>query len=460
MASLQKSLSTSSCDSLKSDMQMDGTLDPRPKRGPDIKIIIQSLKLAPILEQPKIECRAVACNPFKMFKSSIQYANDSGSMDSSFEHKEIYTEQIKSKVPQRRKMPCVEEFRQVLQENEQIIRKDKSERNETPSKLPFSNRKNLPTTPTVSNDSFGTDIKTPKFCEKLFDLLPLSKKMPASSTPFRPKPNNEMNNNCEKELNQMIPSVDVKAMIKSYSLTRVACRQMAASRKRECVSSDLSPNSPIFKRGHLFSSSFHGRSNESPIISSTESSPVLPRKNTVNSRIAQFLGITKVNTESDLTQTCNNLSRMLEQSGQTADDLGCTPLLTTDNVDVHTKMNDETNDCDETIIGGNKFEFSFICEPSTSDTDEDIELEYFPSTDCRKKLPFIPFSKGSMPPTKLCDNFNSSPFRRTISDPALIRLATNNNNPSNCATENTVSGLYIKTCIFRVRPIELIMFVE
>lgn len=498
MTSLQKSASTGNCDyrQLGMQYQMDGTFDPRPKRGPDVKIIIQSLKLMPIKEHGEKVPRAIACNPAKMFKSSIQHANDSGSMDTSLEYKPLFSHENKSRLSQRRNMPFVDELREKLKENKNSKPNgigNKVDGNGTPSKLPFMNRKNLPETPASTNNSLKTDIKTPKFCEKYFDLLPLAgKKMPASSTPFRPKQDSHVNynhDNCDKELNQLTPAADVKPLVKCFSLTRASCRRMASFRrtaqKPDSVSDILEPNSPKFERRSLFTASFNGRSNRSSIVSTNEISPLQRQKNirTKNSKILNFFRSSKTITEttpsscheSDLTQTCNNLSRLLEKSGSNVDDLGCTPLLTVDNVDFHTNNSDEINDCDKTIGWDDKFEFSYICEPSTSDIDEDDELSYFPSTNCRKKLPFIPFIKVTAPSIELCDNIkkyhiNSSPFRRSASDPALIRLATNYNRhnveaidashtnkpieQSNCTKPNIVSDFQyhiIAACLFCFR---------
>lgn len=507
MTSLRKSASTSECDARKLGMhyRMDGTLDPQPKRGPDVKIIIQSLKLKPVMEHNADISRAIACNPTKMFKSSIQHANDSGSMDTSLEYKSLSTQENKSQSLNRRKLPCVDELREILKENKNLRSnkvEPKNDTNETPSKLPFKNRKNLPEIPTESNSFIKMDIKTPNICEKYIDLMPiLDRKMPASSTPFRPKHGDEMNNNCTNELNLMTPSADVqfidadidlpyggdfnKTLIKCFSLTRASCRRMASfrksARKQDCKSEILHPSSPKFERRTLFTSSFNANPNRSSIISTTETSPLHRQKNIKlkKSKLFNFFRSSKVNApdndhasvrhESDLTQTCNNLSRLLEKSNEKFDELGCTPLLTTDNVVLHTKNESNSDDCDKTIDWDEKLEFSFICEPSSSDIDEHEEdengLQYFPSTNCRKKLPFIPFVKVSPPSIELSDdndqhsnsyNLNSSPFRRSVSDPALIRLATiyNKHNVDSknafdtniscdrfyCTTANTVSA--------------------
>lgn len=459
MTSLRKSASAGDYRGMQ--YQMDGALDPRPKRGPDVKIIIQSLKLLPLMEQPN---RAVACNPAKMFKSSIQHANDSGSMDTSLEYKPFPTA---STVANQRKVAFMDELRVILKENQNVQTKKPNGNGTTPSKLAFANRKNLPK---ISE----TNQSTPTICEKYIDvlpLLPMDKKMPASSTPYRPKADSELNNNCTRELNLMTPKTDVRladaddeplpslgdfnrTLVKCFSLTRASCRRMAsfrkALRKQECNSEILSPNeSPTFQRRSLFTSSL--RTNRTSIVSTDEESPLRRQKNIKlkNSKLLNFFRSTKepspVKRESDLTQTCNNLSRLLEKSNQSFDDLGCVPLLTKDNIEVHANSYE---DGDKTIGWGDKFEFSFICEPSTSDCGEDIaEMDYFPSTNCRKKLPIIPFVKVSPPSIESnkddiqlrCNdlNVNASPFRRSVSDPALIRLATNNFNVDPIHTADT-----------------------
>lgn len=455
MASLKRSVTISERETknLKMQHHLDGTLDPCPKRGPDVKCLIQTLQLGPMTGTSDGEPRS-ACNPFKMFKSSIQYANDSGSMDSSFEHKEIYTKQIKGKSLPRRRIPYIEEMREKLNKNEnfnQSVKANKCNGNETPTKIPLLNRKNLPETPT--NVSMKSEMKMSTFYEELFDLLPMSnsKKMPASSTPYKPKQDNETNNNCENEKNQMKSTTNVQQLIKCYSLTRASSRRMAESQKLNRGLHDTSSNVSAFKRATPFSMSFKENTKRSTV---KDSPIVLPQ-----------IIVTKH--ESDLTQTCSNLSRLLEKSDQNVDDLGCTPLLTVNNVNLHSNICDE-NDCDETICGDDKFEFSFICEPPTSETESDDEQQfgYFPSTGCRKKLPFIPFIKGSTTPKKLCNNLNSSPFRRTASDPALLLLATNHDNNKqferpNYARQDTVSESTIGSYRFLdVYFIELIVLIE
>lgn len=511
MTSLQKSASTSNCDYKKLAMryQMDGTIDPRPKRGPDVKIIIQSLQLNPVDDQQMAVSRSNACNPAKMFKSVIQRANDSGSMDTSLEYKPLSTiAENKNGHSLHRKMPYVDELREILKKNQNFQSKSnnapKNDGVQTPSKLPFANRKNLPQTP-IDCEPKNNSAAVPKVCEQYVDSVKLKKKMPMSSTPYRAKADNETNNNCKSEINLMTPAADVrfidadcektdgeinKTLVKCFSLTRASCRRMASFRKnlrKQGSSSEIfeQKTSPKFERRTLFTSSLNSKTNRSSVVLPDETSPLRRQKNikVKNSKLLNFFRPSKVNEEegivcskheSNLSHTCNNLTQLLAKSDQIFDELGCVPLLTKDNLDYHTCCDDDMNESDQTICWGDKFEFSFLCEPSTSDIeedfDDDIGSEYFPSVE-NTKFPNIPFVKVSPPSsieTNECqrsnkdatNNFdiNSSSFRRSVSDPALIRLSsayTNNNIAANSeftsndpfnyfkhASGNAVSGLF------------------
>lgn len=476
MTSLQKSSTISDFDYKKLEMQyqMDGTLDPRPKRGPDVKIIIQSLKMDP--EQTTSGSRLIACNPTKMFKSVIQHANDSGSMDTSLEFKSFSAAEKSELSSNSRKIPYVDELREILKENRNVQLNNVNTIG-TPTKLPFANRKNLPESPADLKIKPKDNIKSvPKICEQFIDTIKLGRKMPASSTPYRPKQDNENNNNCKNEINLMTPSADVRfvdsdferteddfnrTLIKCYSMTRASCRRMSSFRKSfrkpDCKSdNNIVSISPKFERRSLFTSSFNGTANRSSIVSTNEISPLRRQRNikVKNSKLLNFFRLSKVNADeletkhqTNLTQTCNNLSQLLAKSDQNFDELGCVPILTKGNIDYYTgNEDDELEDCDKTIEWNNKFEFSYICEPSTSDIGEEDELELLPMNEIEAKSSFL---RNNSPPIDTCDRthskekkinyyINSSPFRRSVSDPALIRLATKYNKSTldlNCAND-------------------------
>lgn len=524
MTSLQKCASTSDCDYKKLAMryQMDGAIDPRPKRGPDVKIIIQSLRMES-KDDPKMGVsRANACNPAKMFKSIIQRANDSGSMDTSLEYKPLASIEQKNTHSLQRKVPYVDELREVLKRTENIQSNcdgQKTDGIRTPSKLPFANRKNLPPSQVEPKLESKLEpkmepkmepknhhiISVPKICEQhTIESVKLKKKMPISSTPYRGKVNTETNNNCKGEINYMTPAPDVrlidtdtnridvetnKTLVKCFSLTRASCRRMASFRKnlrKQGSNSEIFvETSPKFERRTLFTSSLNAKPNRSSVVLPDETSPLRRQKNIKikNSKILNFFRPSKVHEEeslyakheSNLSQTCNNLTKLLSKSDQIYDELGCVPLLTKDNLDYHTGYDDDLNDSNETIGWGDKFEFSFICEPSTSDIEEEDDdddfSKYLPPIENDTKFPNIPenipFVRISPPSTETDaslrlkngqsnkNNINSSPFRRSVSDPALIRLAsinTNNSNKNsefvatnpfdyfNCASGNAVSG--------------------
>lgn len=496
MTSLQKSASATNCR-YAMQYQLNGTLDSRPKRGPDVKFIIQSLKTHPGSEQGTNVSRPIACNPAKMFKSVIQHANDSGSMDTSLEYKPLSKIETIVEPSHRRKMPFVNELREILKENKNLRISNFDEKTagiETPSKFPFANRKNLPN---EDHKKAKNHVKSvPKMCERFIDTIKMNKKMPTSSTPYRGMKCDESNNNCEEEINLMTPAAggrfidsDVdkidgdfnRTLVKCFSLTRASCRRMASLRKNmrkpDSQPDILGPSSPKFERRSLFTASFNGTSNRSSIVSTNEVSPLRRQKNikVKSSKILNFFRSSKSSTddpslrhESDLTQTCNNLTQLLVKSDEHFDELGCVPLLTRGNVDLYSDHADDLNDSDSTIGGDNKFEFSYICEPSTSDIDEEDELEFYPTTKSDNRFTNVPFLRVSPPSIEQCGiqcvrkvntgNNNSSPFRRSVSDPALIRLATIYNESNlalntyndfndpldfyNCATANIVSDFF------------------
>lgn len=453
---------------------MDGTLDPKPKRGPDVKIIIQSLEMHPVPEQNTVVPRINACNPAKMFKSVIQHANDSGSLDTSLEYKSLTIVHKKNALLHIRKIPYDDELRAILKENKIVhsnsVMRKVDETDSPVSKLPFANKKNLPQTRVNLKIKPKNDRNMPTMCEKWFDTLKFSKNMPASSTPYRPKQNSDtnINNNCKREIDLMTSSADVrfidsdnegtdgdfnKTLIKCYSLTRASCHRMSSFRKpfrkQDCKSDIQISNSPKLERRSLFSSSFNVAVNRSSIISTTEISPLRRQRNIKikNSKLLNFFRPSKINTlncetqhENDLTKTCSNLTELLVKSDENSEELGCMPLLTRDNIDFHTEKDEDMDDCDKTIDCCNKLEFSYICEPSTSDIDEEDELEYFPTANTKSSI--VPYFNITPPSISSCEiyevkknnmyNINSSHIRRSISDPALIKLVTVYSRSNSC----------------------------
>lgn len=436
-------------------------IDTRPKTGPEVKIIIQSLTLqAPIVPRARI-----ACNPAKMFKSSIQRANDSGSLDASLEFKSLPSVAKKNAV-------YVNELREILKESQNSKFQSENQQtpivNVTPSKLPFTNRKNLPEPqPNVRAQ--------PKkwICDKYTLIKVHCEKIPASSTPYRRKTEfNGDQNSIFKKPNSMSPpsssdldtDIDTfdddydqsreRTLVKCFSLTRSSCRRMASFRnslrKSESKYVISAPNSPKFERRSLFTSSLKSKVDRSSIVSQSEVSPLQRQKNIKikqNSKFLSFFRSNKIATktgESDLTETCSNLSDLLAKSEENDDDgLGCVPLLTKNNVnlfDHETSVasdDDADDDCDKTLGWGDNFEFSFLCEPSTSDIEDDDDFIQPIDSGFENDFPYVrvtPPSDETVCNTKpkrdrhFMENLNSSPFRRSISDPALIRLANNNNN--------------------------------
>lgn len=427
------------------NFQASESVGRRPKTGPNVKSILQSIKTSANDENT----RAIACNPAKMFKSLIQRANDSGSMDSSFEHKML----PRSTVPIAKSASFVNELRQVLKENKNIepcsdaVANKKNvinETNITPSKLPFANRKNID----------GNRIMVPKsmVCDK-HNRTPkiLERKMPSSSTPYRSKPEpkplldippmtppncNRFIDSDSEEANT--PDLD-RTLVKCFSFTRNSCRRLASFGKRDKSEiSPVEPSSPQFKRRTPLSSSFSV--NRSSLVSMNETSP-LKRRHVVKMKSAKSPETIceRRHTECDLTQTCNQLAQFIDQFDET--ELDRMQLLSEHNIDMH-------NNLDGTISGADgKIEFSFICEPSTSDIEEDMNVE---SANVMKyaiveNIPSIeviaPQFESNHSSILLTKILNSSPFRRSISDPSLVRLA----NPYNSNEQHRITPKRIST---------------
>lgn len=430
-------------------------IDTRPKTGPEVKVIIQSLKL-----QAPIVPRAIACNPAKMFKSSIQRANDSGSLDTGLEFKSLPSRVKKNAI-------YVNELREILKESQNCKIQNENEQNKpivnvTPSKLPFTNRKNLP------EPQPNCKVRPQKLiCEKYTLTKVHCEKIPASSTPYRPKTEFKCDNDSIfKKPNSMSPpsssELDIdtfdddfdqsrdRTLVKCFSLTRSSCRRMASFRnslrKSDSKYVISAPNSPKFERRSLFTSSLKAKVDRSSIVSTSEVSPLQRQKNIKiksNSKFLSFFRSNKTTTkpgESDLTETCSNLSDLLAKSEEN-DGLGCVPLLTKDNVDLFDhETSVASDDCDKTLGWGENFEFSFLCEPSTSDIEDDDDFIQPIDSGFENDFPFVrvhppseEFVCNSKPRRErhFMENLNSSPFRRSISDPALIRLANKNNDNNN-----------------------------
>lgn len=429
-------------------------IDTRPRTGPEVKIIIQSLKL-----QASIVPRSIACNPAKMFKSSIQRANDSGSLDTSLEFKSLPSGVKKNAV-------YVNELREILKESQnchiQIENKQKPIVNVTPSKLPFTNRKNLP------DPQPNVKVQPKKLiCEKYTLTKVHCDKIPASSTPYRPKTEFKCDNDSifkkpilmsPPSLTELGTDIDTfddefdqsheRTLVKCFSLTRSSCRRMASFRntlrKSESKYMISAPNSPKFERRSLFTSSLKAKVDRSSIVSTSEVSPLQRQKNIKIKQNSKFLSFFRSNKttktgESDLTETCSNLSDLLAKSKENDDDgLGCVPLLTKDNVNLFDhETSVASDDCDKTLGWEDNFEFSFLCEPSTSDIEDDDDFIQPIASGYENDFPFVrvhPPSEETVCNKKkpkqernFMENLNSSPFRRSISDPALIRFANNNN---------------------------------
>lgn len=214
-----------------------------------------------------------------------------------------------------------------------------------------------------------------------------------------------------------------QTLVKCFSLTRSSCRSLTATIRNIRLSRTPSsaPSSPKSNRHSLLS------------ITADTPSPLRRQKNvkkTKNFNLKSLLNI-KEQTPGD------NESNSLSNESNDNDDLGCTPLLTKENIERSLSSDQDLaeDDPDRTLNWGDKFEFSFICEPSNSDTESEDELDH---TFARKAESFvIPEVKVTTPKVNYGEidgigpelrwkqsrddsTSGMSPFRRSISDPSFL----------------------------------------
>lgn len=428
----------------------------RPKTGPNVKAILQSSKTSANDEHT----RAIACNPAKMFKSLIARANDSGSMDSSFEHKML---------PRPARQPTknvnlVNELRQVLKENENVVSRIDAltskknvidETNVTPSKLPFANRKNIDHIMVPKSLVCDKHSKTPLIQER---------KMPNSSTPYRSKPEPKPLSDvppmtppsCIRFIDSEPESPDSlsdheidsdRALVKCFSLTRSSCRRLTSFRKRDKNQLVSLPNSPQLKRATTLSSSFS--TSRSSSQSPNESLHAEQNVKMKNFKLRDLFRITtnkpqeRASEQNDLTLTCNSLAQFIDQFDDAA--LDRMQVLSERNIDLHNNQS-FFDDLELTINGADgQIEFSFICEPSTSDIEDDINAQQPTVVKCDivQEMPSIEVIAPSIDSNHssiiLSKILNSSPFRRSISDPSLIRLTNEQTSNEQCRAPRRIS---------------------
>lgn len=415
------------------------------------------------------------------FYSTIKNANDSGALDTSFEMKPLVSfpqnnVQIKQhpscnkcktwsekRFLSLRKSPCecVKSLSKA-DENSVISSRDGSEPvkpKQSAFRIPFSDF--LINSPIfrrkVLHGSSTENVKTKSKCEtpladkksKLHYIYKdeiFDNKFPTCSTPITTKkvthnPNTSL-------LNLQTPPPDARfidsdydsesddkfksdGLAKCFSLSRSSCRSLTAtiaSLTRTPVSAPSSPSPRRYLAG------------STPFDASKQSTEVSPLKRQRNIKLSKNIDI------KDYLKAKTAVIRKIDETttptlNDSSDNLGCRPLLTKENLEVHLSMeNKDDFDPDLTLNWGDNFEFSFICEPSMSD-DEEADTDATPNN----SLLEIPAVKIS-PPHANFGEFNDSdesgdvqrssiirsrvqggvtnvllsPFRRSISDPSFL----------------------------------------
>lgn len=279
-----------------------------------------------------------------------------------------------------------------------------------------------------------------------------------------PDNNNSFDSNIENKSENITDTVkrndNNRTLVKCFSLTRSSCRQFASTIKsiRNSTNSQSqsvmsAPNSPKFERHSIFLSSFSNRRTSRTISKNVESKTIesdasgsdsspLKLEKSKSSKFLNFfknriLSSTKVEDAMDSRNklmrnpTFDALNLKLSNTNyQPDEELGCFPLLIKENIDHHNiKYSEEvTTDIDQTLGWGDQFEFSFICEPSTSDTETEEMDRYNTNLSKTPELVLTPPS-----PVQSIENIcvynslrhHSKPaekpiaIRRSISDPSI-----------------------------------------
>lgn len=466
MKSLKKSATSHDCR--HDDTQSQWLSSQTAHRPAAIKIVIQSVTIQP--NSGSATAAATTAGTTKMpFQALIQRANDSGSFDTSLEYKSLPSNRCQRKVLRgnatnaqtRTKsfhnhtihgIRYMDELRERLNQTNAI--------DMAPKKTPFADKKNVIDTSTKTSAT-----TTPKStCQKLMNSISVTaKRLPTSSTPFRPKRSHQSDLHLQKssvhvDATEYDDTVTVgddtlmdvsttavesgdeddtqnRTLIKCFSLTPHSCRRLSSfvTSNRSVTSA---PNSPEFERRNTFLSSF--RKNRSSIVSPLEESPLRRQKNVKLKNSAKFFNLfrstpiaskTSATTNSNLSDTCSRLQQLLANAEDLDEsELGCVPLTS----DAVSAVIDA-----KTAAWEENFDFSFICEPSHSDVendfagDEDDQQSVYMSCESMasdQRARAIPMVKVSSPVPFVRQRNRStnhtflSPVRRSVSDSTLHNL--------------------------------------
>lgn len=243
---------------------------------------------------------------------------------------------------------------------------------------------------------------------------------------------------------------------KCFSLTRNSCRQIASTIKaiRHSNSSQSvmsAPNSPKFERHSIFLSSFNSRRSSRSIqnyienrgdgLTTTQESNLYQKdqtKSLKSSKNSKFLNFFKIPTLSASKARGNKRplgSPSKSPMEEHTDDLGCFPLLIQENVDTHNVkyFDEEEFDGDKTLDWGDRFEFSYICEPSTSDGEAEDPRRYESKMDLMKTPGLVVTPPSPIDPDEIDGVAETlrrqtknkrilSAIRRSISDSSIFKL--------------------------------------
>lgn len=337
-------------------------------------------------------------------------------------------------------------FSDYLIQNSPVFRKKRLENTTNYSVASALNNMNLAAN-VESSKTGDISKKHYIFKDEMFE-----KRLPACSTPKFIKTANE--NQKSGAFNLQTPPADARfidsdcesmdelrdnfqddgktnSLVKCFSLTRSSCRSLTTTIANLARSPASAPSSPSPMRNYLAWASLNMK--KKPL----DASPLKRQKNIKlpkNVDKKSYLLSKRLGSQSHSQESLLNIS---------SDNLGCHPLLTKENIDQQEQQN---WDPDQTLSWGDNFEFSFICEPSTSDNEDDIESR----SNAEFSIPAVQITPPQpiTQPSKLAQNNDDeflvqnrnrhrlqdqtiialSPFRRSISDPSFLindAVATN-----------------------------------
>lgn len=388
------------------------------------------------------------CKPqCKCAKAMRQFSADENALDAELmQNAAAYGKYGNGAANPTKHFPMRIPFSDYLMENSLVFRKKRLENLTDSSVAAVQRNANRTANGASASGSAQTSNMHYIYKDEMFE-----KRLPACSTPKVAK-STAPTNTASGVLNLQTPPADARfidsdcesldelrdnfqdngkpnGLVKCFSLTRSSCRSLTTTIANLTRSPASAPSSPSPIRNYLSWASLNMK--KKPL----DESPLKRQKNIkLSKRVNKqgYLLAKKLGGQSRSEENLLNVSN---------DNLGCRPLLTKENIDQREQQNCE--DPDQTLSWGDNFEFSFICEPSTSDNEDDTAPDSpfkhnsefrIPAVEITPPQPITPaapkihrvnddeFLAQNIQRHRAQDQTINglSPFRRSISDPSLL----------------------------------------